>query len=282
MMRCVARLPVWVLYVALLAVLGAAPACSQAVEAEPAKAVAPFCHDEAVRHYKLTWSDEFDGTALDAAKWDYRTGPRIWSDQLPENVSVSGGMLHLALKKQESGGRHYTAGGIISKQTFHYGYYEARFKVPAGAGWHTSFWMVNAHPAKDAAGHGVESHQEIDVCENDSVRLTDYGINLHRWPQHKALGHKTVETPNLAEDFHVWGCLFTPAALRFYFDGKHVHSIDLKEHKDMPQTVHNIWLTAIAANLGKTKMVDNSKLPATADFDYVRFFTPPDQGNTVP
>jgi beta-glucanase (GH16 family) len=46
------------------------------------------------------------------------------------------------LKKEDRGKLHYTAGGVISKKTFKYGYYEARFRVPPGAGWHTSFWMM--------------------------------------------------------------------------------------------------------------------------------------------
>jgi beta-glucanase (GH16 family) len=50
--------------------------------------------------------------------------------------------LRIALKKEDRGKLHYTAGGVISKKTFKYGYYEARFRVPPGAGWHTSFWMM--------------------------------------------------------------------------------------------------------------------------------------------
>jgi len=59
----------------------------------------PVGDDPSLDHYKLKWSDEFDG-------------------------------------------KHYTGGGIISKQTFKYWYFEARFKVPAGAGWHNSFWTM--------------------------------------------------------------------------------------------------------------------------------------------
>ena len=38
--------------------------------------------------YRYAWGDEFDGAKLDTDKWSYRTGPRLWSEQRPANVSV--------------------------------------------------------------------------------------------------------------------------------------------------------------------------------------------------
>jgi hypothetical protein len=40
----------------------------------------------------------------------------------------------------------------------------------------------------------------------------------------------------------------------------------------IPHGPQNIWLTSVAAPLGGTKSVDDSKLPAVAEFDYVRYF----------
>jgi len=48
-----------------------------------------------------------------------------------------------------------------------------------------------------------------------SVKRTGYEVNLHRWkpePQ-RAFGHQRIPTPDLAADFHVWGCLFTPRTI---------------------------------------------------------------------
>jgi hypothetical protein len=43
--------------------------------------------------YKLVWSDEFNGNALDNTKWVYRTDVKGESAQRPENISVTGQML---------------------------------------------------------------------------------------------------------------------------------------------------------------------------------------------
>ena len=80
--------------------------------------------------YRLTWHDEFDGDRLDTGKWTYRIDTRFWSMQRAENVSVADGCLRLALKKEKQGEFEYTAGGVISRETFQYGYYEARFRCP--------------------------------------------------------------------------------------------------------------------------------------------------------
>ena len=219
--------------------------------------------------YKLAWSDEFNDGKLDTAKWDFRTDSKMWSTQLPANVSVRDGNLILAVKKQDAGGKHYTGAGVISKQAFKYGYYESRFRVPPGAGWHTSFWMM-LHNGHGGTGPAV-SAQELDVCENDSAHQNSYGVNVHKWnpKPHVAMGGKSVKTPNLSGDFHIYGCEFTPDKVKYYFDGKFVQTVDVSKFKHSEQ---NIWLTTIASNLGGTKAVDDTKLPAVAEYDYVRFY----------
>ena len=219
--------------------------------------------------YSLVWSDEFNDGKLDTNKWVFRTDSKMWSTQLPKNVSVRDGKLLLAVKKEDAGDKHYTGAGVISKQAFKYGYYESRFKVPPGAGWHTSFWMMKHH---GTGGTGpAASAQELDVCENDSVNLMNYGVNVHKWnpPPHISQGHKSVKTPNLAADFHTFGCEFTPETVKYYFEGKLVQTVAVTNFAHSDQ---HIWLTTIASNLGKTKAVDDTKLPAAAEYDYVRFY----------
>jgi beta-glucanase (GH16 family) len=216
--------------------------------------------------YRLAWSDEFDGSVVDTNKWNFRTGPRIWSMQKPENVKVENGLMKIILKKEKAGTMEYTAGGLISKKAFKYGYYEARFRVPPTKGWHTSFWMM-----WNGGRNDDEPMQEVDVCENDSIDTGSYTVNLHRWKPkpHKGFYTKRVRTPDLSADFHVWGCEFTAEKLTFYFDGKPVH---VMEATVIPHGEQHIWLTSVAANLGKTDKVDESRLPLTADYDWVRFY----------
>lgn len=219
--------------------------------------------------YRLVWSDEFDGTSLDMSRWVYRTDERMWSRQKPENVAVRDGKLILTVKKESSGKMEYTGAGIISRKRFLYGYYEARFKVPSGTGWHTSFWMMRH------GGNGgtdpAKTLQELDVCENDSVNPRVYGVNVHRWnpKPHRSLGHRIIPSPDLSKDFHIFGCEFTPELMTYFLDGKPVQTVPATE---FPHGEQNIWFTVIASWLSGTKAVDDTHLPAAAECDYVRFY----------
>jgi beta-glucanase (GH16 family) len=225
--------------------------------------------------YRLVWSDEFAGSKLDTNKWSYRTGERLLSFQKPENVSVSDGLLRIALKKEKAGKLDYTAGGVISRQTFLYGYYEARFRCPKGAGWHTSFWTMCTN--KSAA-------QEIDICEQDSANNRSYKAGVIDWSRSGkkivSFGHTyffspEVELPDFSADFHVWGCEFTPTEVKFFLDGKLTHQTDATK---FPHAENTVWLTSLAMLGGKPvrpKQVDDSGLPASAEFDWVRVYTKP-------
>jgi len=258
------RLPPF--FLCALALFAAVSASAQDID--PATGNATPYAGTPVTGYKLAWSDEFNAAALDSDKWNYRLDTRYWSLQRAENVRVGEGVLSLDLKKETFGTTSYTAGGVISKKLFRYGYYEAAMRVPPGAGWHTSFWMMKYNrPATDTVAI------ELDAIENDSITPLKYGVNTHRHlpAPHVTFGSKSVVTPSLSAGFHVIGCEFTPTVVRYFFEGAVVQTVAASQfpHNDL-----NIWLTSIAAPLGGTPSVDDSKLPAAALFDYVRFFAP--------
>lgn len=242
------------------------------VRADPPAEIRPLDPHGRLSAYRLVWHDEFDGDQLDRQQWFYRTGSRYWSVQKPENVSVADGRLKLACRKESAGDLAYTAGGVISKRRFRFGYYEARFKVPPGKGWHTSFWTMPADVAGTPKFSGPRI--ELDFCENDSSRLKSYSVNIHRHvpKPHQSFGHKTIKTPDLSADFHVWGCEYTADTCSFYFDGELVAQTDVK---DLPKGDMNLWLTTIASPLGGTDRVDDTRLPAVAEYDWVRFYEVP-------
>lgn len=216
--------------------------------------------------YKLVFNDEFNGSKLDQDKWVYRTDSKHWSTQLPENVSVSDGYLFLNVKKQKSLDKEYTGAGIISKELFRHGYYEARLKIPEGEGWHTSFWLMGY----DGKGTGPSATAlELDIFENDSKTKDGYHDNVHKWQgEHEDQG-KWVVTPDLSADFHTLGCEYSATEVKYYFEGKLVRTVDVSK---MPHSDLNIWLTTIATFIGNTKAVDEKKLPGAAIFDYVRYY----------
>ena len=251
--------------------------------------VVPSVPEIASQGYKLAFSDEFRGPKLDEDKWQYRIDSKGQSTQLPANVTVSNG-LHIAVKKEESRGKHYTGGGVITKAEFKYGYYEARFKAPPGTGFHTSFYAEHWN-GKDT---GITlGNQEIDICEEDSKTGStkiSYLYTVHDWGSmypagSRALGPKSGFLPSTTEpvpapphpknttppaynEFHTWGMEYTPKVVSFYFDGEWKGSIDATGFAHTPM---NVFLTTI----GWAGTVDDSQLPSEDLVDYFRFFTKP-------
>jgi len=263
----------------VLSLGGAFLAAGDAIDPASGNAV-PSVPEIAAQGYKLAFSDEFNGTQVDEEKWQYRIDSKGFSTQMPANVTISNGSLHVAVKKESAGGKDYTAGGVISKVEFMHGYYEARFKIPAGKGWHTSFYAEH-YNGKDTGK--TQGREEIDICEQNSSSGKAWGYNytLHDWGS-KSLPHGVdVPQPKLPaghakpnnqqgdlHDFHIWGMEFTPTIVNFYFDGELRGSVDATTFKHTPMS---IFLTSISV-----VQPDDSKLPSEAQFDYVRYFTKPD------
>ncbi len=220
--------------------------------------------------YALVWSDEFEGATLDTAKWTWRTDSKNLSTQKPENVIVKDGLLRLTLKKEAAGGKNYTGAGIISRPAFKYGYYEARIKMPAGDGWHNSFWLMK----HDGSGttDSQEASQGIDVAQNDSIDHQSYTVGLNKYNPlpTETLGYQRLPSSDLTTDFHIFGCEFTSATAKFFLDGKLVQTVDAAR---IPHGEMNVWFSSIASHLGGTPRVDDSALPQEAQCDYIRVYS---------
>jgi beta-glucanase (GH16 family) len=218
--------------------------------------------------YVLTFQDEFSDKKLNLNTWNYRTDSKHWSTQLPENVALADGLLHLKLTKDSAKGKAYTGAGIISKDTFGFGYYEAAMQTPKGAGWHSSFWLM-FHDGSGGTGP-TKTPIEIDIVENDSKVNLGYRTDLHLWRgRHKDFGGKYVPSENLNKSLQKVACLYRPDSVFYFFNGQEV---DKRSLKDLPTGKLHIWLTCIASFLGGTEKVDDTALPSELIFDYVRYY----------
>ncbi len=227
--------------------------------------------------YELVFNDEFDGEAIDTQKWGFRLDSKLLSTQQPENISLRDGKLEIAMRKESARGKNYTGGGVISRRSFVYGYYEARFKTPPAEGWHTSFWaMKKSFPDEPRKPRAL---LELDFCEQDGgdPHFFSFGvINQAPNPKKKETwnaGRWVIEdAPDTSANFHVWSCEFTPETTRFYFEGKLMKEIFSAgfPHDDM-----SVWLSVIASTLKGDRWVDESRLPNAVLVDYVRVYQNP-------
>jgi beta-glucanase (GH16 family) len=166
----------------------------------------------------LTFDDEFDGPGVDAAKWSNGFGWGESADHVaaycdPAGNTVESGVLVQRADNRPLGGKPYRGACLNTKNKFSqlYGYWEARMKVPAGAGLWSAFW---------AKPNDESWPPELDV-EEISGHATDRVIMTVHWREgtaHRADNRK-FSGPDFAADYHVFGAEWAPEGTTWYVDG---------------------------------------------------------------
>ncbi|MFC7292639.1 family 16 glycosylhydrolase [Hirschia litorea] len=247
-------------------------------------------------------SDEFNGDKLDESKWYvngtdgyfYHWKGRAPSQFAPHNVRVEDGMMKLTSRwepdyefvdETTKSGKFgddiapVTAAAVISKNRFLHGYMEVRSKS-MNAAMTSAFWTL-----------GYQS--ELDIYEqignpkvkNGSFREDHYTSAIHDWRPgrsqagefannksfHNAYDMKT----RTADAFHVYGCEWSEAGLKFYLDGKLIHETSR-------ETIGDGWVITNPLEIWFDSEIFNwlgyphaEELPADYEVDYVRVWQKP-------
>jgi beta-glucanase (GH16 family) len=185
--------------------------------------------------WKLTFNDDFNGSALDSDNWAHRA-PGVRNDAIntPAAVSVDNGLL--TIKTYTDAGTHYT-GMIGSQGKFEqtYGYYEARIKFHTTQGQWSAFWMTS--PVYDqGSGNPGFYGTEIDIVEHRAQNTSNNDIrdrfsNAIHWDTYAEGVHKQdskvfQDIPDLGNDsWHTWGVKWSPAGYEFYYDDKLMRTV---------------------------------------------------------
>lgn len=180
-------------------------------------------------------SDEFNGERLDAAKWDVRSlyypgkKPGLY---VPYNTTQKHGFLNLwaqaeTLPKAPPGYHSYTTAYVSATQPIRYGYIEVRAR-PMNSRINCGFWLYRWTET---------GTYEIDIFEIAGAAPENENavhINAHYYKGQPELENERnrVSAPftwyagatRLADDFHVYGLEWDENELRFYFDGRLVHT----------------------------------------------------------
>jgi beta-glucanase (GH16 family) len=219
-------------------------------------------------------SDEFEAKELDRNKWT--VGMKWWKGRQPaffsdKNVAVSGGKLHLTMRKEKLpaelerlGYQDYTSAGLHTKARSRYGYYETKARPMNSAG-SSSFWFQQG----DAPGRVTE----IDIFEiggNSKGFERKYHMTLHANEvadpkKHWSVGGIWMAPWRLADDFHVYGLDWSKDELKFYIDGVLVHTVE------NTQWHFPLYLTFDSETMpGWFGMPDDKDLPSIFSVEYLR------------
>lgn len=235
--------------------------------------------------YRLVWYDEFNDSELDSpdeSLWYYETGSHGWGNNEIQNyiagskngvtcAEINDGIFSIIAQK--AGDEVYSI-RINSKESWKYGYFEARLKLPKGKGTWPAFWMLpqefNAWP----------DDGEIDIMEEVGYNPEYVSSSIHTKAYNHSIGtQKTKEilVEGSQSEFHVYALEWTEDYIRTFVDGKELfyYPNDKKGNKDTWPFNVPFYLKlnlAWGGFWGGAQGVDESCLPATYQIDYVRVF----------
>ena len=234
--------------------------------------------------WALVWSDEFDGSGIDPAKWDFEVDcwgggneERQCYTARPENAFVQDGRLQIVARRENAVGpalpvhldealpeaergklaaKPFTSARLTTKgrADWTYGRFEVRARAPEGQGAWAAAWML---PSEERYGAWAASG-EIDILElvnqgaeckfcGDGRENRVFGT-IHyggEWPRNK---YKGSDAPLLGSDdgFHTYAVEWQEGEIKWFVDGQHYSTLTQKD-----------W--------GSKTMF--SKLPKSAPFD---------------
>ncbi|ASU32216.1 Glycosyl hydrolases family 16 [Mucilaginibacter xinganensis] len=225
--------------------------------------------------YKLVWSDEFSGTAVDTSQWNMETGTGVNNEKeyyQAANATVENGNLVITAKQEFVGGASYTSARMntLNKVSAKYGRIEARIKLPLGNGLWPAFWMMGSN----IKALSWPNCGEIDIMEHINADDLIYGtIHWNGGGGHVQYGDKTTTaTPG---DYHLYAVEWNEKEIRWYVDDKQFVTANIAANINNTGAFHLpffILLNLAVAGDFPGQTVDQGKLPAKMYVDYVRVY----------
>lgn len=158
--------------------------------------------------------------SLDNNRWVFSDGwdNGAWmeNDWQREQLSISPEGLAITLDRNGPGaGKLFSSGELQSRQSFQYGYFEARMKVPRGEGLVTGLFTYT-----QPDGRSTWEEIDIEILGRDT-RVMEVTYHIHGRSRQTGIDLGF----DAADDFHLYAFEWTPDALRWYVDNQLVHEV---------------------------------------------------------
>ena len=234
--------------------------------------------------YSLVWQDEFNDASVDGTKWRFENWmPGHVNNELQRYVTngeldgnktafCEDGVLNIRAMKYSG---QVISARMNTRASWEYGYMEASIKLPKGKGTWPAFWMM-----PDDQSLGWPKCGEIDIMEEVGVdpNITSSSIHCESYNHVKGTQKTASRKTSGAEDeFHTYALEWTPTYIKTYVDGTLLLNFANDGAGNVSTWPFNkkFYITlnlAWGGDWGGYAGVDESKLPATMQVDYVRVF----------
>lgn len=234
------------------------------------------------QYTELKWSDEFDGNAVDPAKWGYDLGGSGWGNNeleyytnSPDNAYVGNGTLIIQAKQQNQGNRHYTSARLLTKgkKDFAFGRVDVRAKLPQGKGLWPAIWMLGS----DIDQNNWPVCGEIDLLELRGQEPNKMLTTMHfgnSFADHRLKGtEKTLASGNFSDAFHLFSVVRSKDQLRFFLDGQLYYTFASGDASPYP--FNNPFFVVLNVAVGGDFLGSpdgSTAFPQQMQVDYVRYY----------
>ena len=161
-----------------------------------------------------------------------------------------------------------------SKDSWLYGYFEARMKMPVGKGTWPAFWMMPKNFNK------WPDDGEIDIMEFVGYEPNVVHSTVHTAAYNHSIGTQKgnkTSVSNASTEFHVYSLEWTPTYIKGFADGKEYFKFSNDNQNNKATWPFNapFYLKlnlAWGGDWGGAQGIDPAALPATYEIDYVRVY----------
>ncbi len=239
---------------------------------------------ETYADYTLVWQDEFQGTSLDEACWNYEigNGSSGWGNNelqyyKSENVSlVQNDYLVIEAKQQIQSGFNYTSSRLTTqnKKSYKYGRVDIRAVLPKGKGLWPALWMLG----DNITTVGWPSCGEIDIMEmvggpnkdntvHGTIHWKDNGNNVNYGNSH------VLSDGIFADEFHVFSIVWDESLIKWYMDDIQYGAADITptELSEFQESFFFIFNVAVGGNWPGSPDA-STVFPQRMIVDYIRVF----------
>jgi beta-glucanase (GH16 family) len=237
-------------------------------------AVAPPAHAQT---WNLVWSDEFNGTSINAGNWNFEVGGGGWGNHELEyytngaNASIQNGALVIEARRENVGGMSYTSSRMTTKgkREFTYGKLEARIAIPAGQGLWPAFWMLGAN----IGSVGWPACGETDIMEHVNTEAATHGTIHWDAGGHASYGG-SVNVSNVGA-YHLYTVEWTPASIKWFVDGTQYVEANIQGSINSTEEFHRPFFLLLNLAVGGDwpgPPNGGTVFPARMSVDYVRVY----------
>jgi beta-glucanase (GH16 family) len=242
--------------------------------------------------WSLTFDEQFHGATLDRSVWATRLiyeGETLdhLNDEAQryrdnDNHQLKDDALNLTARKTASG---WESGMVRSRQTFYFGYFEARVKLPHGRGVWPAFWLnpdynidgqLTWPPEIDVFEYPINERQDTANMFHSAASTYPKGAEIqyaYTDPTYSKTLKDYIGPQPLNEDWHVFGLLWLPDSYTVFLDGKKIYTRAfqwLNGKGQLASPAHILLNFAVGGQWPGRYGIDAAQFPQAFSIDYVR------------